>query len=366
MDPDKFITQNGHRVEPPKPIKESPAASRVQRRGNLLEQIRESTPSDNEEVPVQAPASPPPIMSSPLRHASSPTPAEVPAVVSAIPSSLPPLPPAPEAISAFTDLISRSNVTSIVATVDKPTKQLMSTGAESIANTRQVSCFLLERYPHLLNLPIVPIEFPQHMVVNGRWRAIVHTICGDTLDIYCSESTKIDIFSKNFHVSFINLNVQLSLPIVDIHIPHPVWKVFATSVFYSVLFHWALPAVIIPSAAGFLINFNPAIPTRQDFDTLSPLSSPPQASFDPLTASIIRLAAQIAYPFSSLEQRIVGIDVLGQRWRVLDAAVGVAFAFAEIIKHAPHGNSHANAVTIPEDIDSALVVVEKTSIEEVD
>jgi hypothetical protein len=59
-------------------------------------------------------------------------------------------------------------------------------------------------------------------------------------------------------------------------------------------------------------------------------------TFDPLTASIIRLAAQIAYPYTRLDQTTVkGIDVLGPGVRVLNAGVGVAFAFAEAIAGAP-------------------------------
>ena len=58
--------------------------------------------------------------------------------------------------------------------------------------------------------------------------------------------------------------------------------------------------------------------------------------FDPLTASIVRLAAQIAYPYTRLnESTVKGIDVLGPGVRVLNAGVGVAFAFAEAIEGAP-------------------------------
>ena len=59
--------------------------------------------------------------------------------------------------------------------------------------------------------------------------------------------------------------------------------------------------------------------------------------FDPLTASIVRLATEIAYPYTLVETRneVLGLDVLGFRWRVLHASIGLAFAFAEAIAGAP-------------------------------
>jgi len=73
-----------------------------------------------------------------------------------------------------------------------------------------------------------------------------------------------------------------------------------------------------------MVSFNPTIQS----------SGTP---FDPLTASIIRLAAQVGYPYSHLEQGRpdLGLDVLGFRWRVLISAVGLAFSFAEAIAGAP-------------------------------
>jgi len=63
----------------------------------------------------------------------------------------------------------------------------------------------------------------------------------------------------------------------------------------------------------------------------------PVAPIDPLTASIIRLVGHIVYPYASIASKsdIVGLDVLGSNWRILDAATGLAFAFAEAIAAAP-------------------------------
>jgi hypothetical protein len=100
-----------------------------------------------------------------------------------------------------------------------------------------------------------------------------------------------------------------------------------------VILHWAVPTLIIPAFIGSIISFNPA-------NTPSPAESPsvtPIATFDPLTASIIRLAAQVGYPYAFIASRteLVGLDVLGSNWRVLSASVGLAFAFAEAIADAP-------------------------------
>ena len=97
--------------------------------------------------------------------------------------------------------------------------------------------------------------------------------------------------------------------------------------------HWAIPTLIIPAFVGSVISFNPA-------NTPSPAETPSAtliAPFDPLTASIIRLAAQVGYPFAFIASRteLVGLDVLGSNWRVLSASVGLAFAFAEAIAGAP-------------------------------
>jgi hypothetical protein len=90
--------------------------------------------------------------------------------------------------------------------------------------------------------------------------------------------------------------------------------------FWSTLGHWSLPALFIPALFGTLISFRPA-----------PSPHVPNLPFDALTASIIRLAAQIAYPYATVEKNVQGVDVIGWKWRVLGAGVGVAFAFAEAI-----------------------------------
>jgi hypothetical protein len=119
---------------------------------------------------------------------------------------------------------------------------------------------------------------------------------------------------------------------------YPPIATFQTFAFWALLLHWALPTLLIPALFGTLISF-------------SQPSSPTNIPFDPLTASIVRLAAQIAYPYTRLnESTVKGIDVLGPGVRVLDAGVGVAFAFAEAIAGAP-GRFMGKIVNASEEID---------------
>lgn len=86
--------------------------------------------------------------------------------------------------------------------------------------------------------------------------------------------------------------------------------------------YWALPAVVLPAIVGYLISFSTGY----------------QSGFDPLSASIVRVAANIAYDFpvmllSDAEglNEVQSLDVLGVKWRTLTASVTLAFAFAEAI-----------------------------------
>ncbi|GLB44125.1 hypothetical protein LshimejAT787_1600550 [Lyophyllum shimeji] len=119
---------------------------------------------------------------------------------------------------------------------------------------------------------------------------------------------------------------------VDVTVYYPPWGVFQTRAFWMVILHWALPTLIIPAIVGNLVSFNPRTPTRRPRPSDVPYQSAP---FDPLTAAIIRLAAEVGYPYTTLNTKVQGIDVLGSRWRVLNASVGLAFAFAEAIAGTP-------------------------------
>lgn len=96
---------------------------------------------------------------------------------------------------------------------------------------------------------------------------------------------------------------------------------------WAILFHWAIPSLVVPAVVGTLISFSPA---NDKMD------------FDPLTASIVRLAAEGVYPYERFPVKMTStipgqatVDVLGLRWRVVAASLGVAFAFAEAITGAP-------------------------------
>lgn len=105
--------------------------------------------------------------------------------------------------------------------------------------------------------------------------------------------------------------------------------------FWSVLLHWSIPTLIIPALLGSVISFHPANATSARILRVLPL--------DPLTASISRLAAHYGYPYKALNATIEGIDVVGPQWRILNAAVGVAFAFAEAIFAAPSAFADSRA-----------------------
>ncbi|KAH0834027.1 hypothetical protein J3R83DRAFT_11264 [Lanmaoa asiatica] len=110
-------------------------------------------------------------------------------------------------------------------------------------------------------------------------------------------------------------------------VPYPPLVTFQSSAFWSVILHWSIPTLIIPTLLGSVISFHPANATSARVLRLLPL--------DPLSASILRLAAQCGYPYKALDTTVEGIDVIGPQWRILNAAVGVAFAFAEAIFVAP-------------------------------
>ena len=101
---------------------------------------------------------------------------------------------------------------------------------------------------------------------------------------------------------------------------------------WNVLLHWFIPTLLVPSIVGTLVSFSPA---KSEGNTME---------FDPLTASIVRLAAQAVYPYERfplqstqglLKGVVSDVDVLGLRWRLVAASMGVAFAFAEAIGSAP-------------------------------
>jgi hypothetical protein len=118
---------------------------------------------------------------------------------------------------------------------------------------------------------------------------------------------------------------------VTINVYYAPLAVFQTYAFWMTVMHWALPTLVIPAIVGNLISFSP-----QSHGVQSPTTESP-VPFDPLTAAIIRLAAQVAWPFPAFEKDLdlLGLDVLGPRARIFNAAVGLAFAFAEAIAATP-------------------------------
>ncbi|KAF9238390.1 hypothetical protein BU15DRAFT_47731 [Melanogaster broomeanus] len=116
-------------------------------------------------------------------------------------------------------------------------------------------------------------------------------------------------------------------------IPYPPLITFQSPAFWRVLTHWSIPTLVIPAVLGSIVSFHPANATSARIPRVLPL--------DPLTASIMRLAAQYAYPYEALNTTLPCVDVIGPRWRMLHAAVGVALAFAEAIFIAPSAYAEA-------------------------
>ncbi|KAJ3891895.1 hypothetical protein GG344DRAFT_46356 [Lentinula edodes] len=127
---------------------------------------------------------------------------------------------------------------------------------------------------------------------------------------------------------------------ISITIPYPPLATFESSMFWIILLHWFIPTVLIPVVAGILISFRPSThpPRTTNVDSERTRLALP---FDPLTASIIQLAAQVAYTFpavhrpfsmsSSSSPLIKSVDILGFKWRVVSASVVVALSFAEAL-----------------------------------
>ncbi|KIN96278.1 hypothetical protein M404DRAFT_163595 [Pisolithus tinctorius Marx 270] len=102
---------------------------------------------------------------------------------------------------------------------------------------------------------------------------------------------------------------------------------FGSPTFWTILIHWAIPTVVIPALAGSLVSFQPGN---------SPSARAPHTLyFDPLTASVIRVAVHYAYPYDTFKSRVECVDILGAQWRLLHASVVAALAFAEAIAVAP-------------------------------
>ncbi|KAF8331602.1 hypothetical protein F5887DRAFT_1141051 [Amanita rubescens] len=136
---------------------------------------------------------------------------------------------------------------------------------------------------------------------------------------------------KAVHIPLIPKGDLLSLPVF-----YPPLEIFRTRAFWLVLLHWFIPTLLVPAIVGNLISFTPGA-NFPETSAVDATPTPQVLPFDPLTASIVRLAAEIAYPYTLVEARseVLGLDVLGFRWRVLHASIGLAFAFAEAIAGAP-------------------------------
>ncbi|KDR74156.1 hypothetical protein GALMADRAFT_212311 [Galerina marginata CBS 339.88] len=284
------------RFAPSEPTIEKPRSS-TGRRITALDPIREATPvKDLRDV------------STFLKHPFSPlesTPNTSPRHGEPItPSSLPPLPPSPS-----------------------PAKSIV----QHLPNTAEVRA---------------AVQVKQQEVLQNGFELLI------ALRAFLSNSRNIWSLTSVFELLYILANIipwqSAQVPISPrgdtgptVSLTYPPSSIFTTYTFWAVILHWAIPTLIVPTLVGCIISFNPSnAPSKAKLlahahhikDTTSAV-----APLDPLTASIIRLAAQTAYPYAAIGTRtnVVGLDVLGSNWRVLSASVGLAFSFAEAISGAP-------------------------------
>ncbi|KAF5376096.1 hypothetical protein D9615_007756 [Tricholomella constricta] len=258
------------------------------RRVTTLEPVRESTPhKDLRDVSML------------LKHPISPsdsTPNQSPGryAIATTPSSLPPLPPSP--------------VKSLIDHLPGPPKVEAFTTKMKENELLRDSVEMVERFRRFLSnsrniwslTALAEMLYILHTVI--PWKTV-------ELPLFQLKDTPVGL---TFH--------------------YPPWGVFQTYAFWMVVIHWAVPTLLIPTIVGHLISFNPSTSARQLSFSEAPYPSTP---FDPLTGAIMRLAAHVGYPFASFENGVKGLDVLGFRWRVLNASVGLAFAFAEAIAGTP-------------------------------
>ncbi|KAH8108357.1 hypothetical protein DFH11DRAFT_1516986, partial [Phellopilus nigrolimitatus] len=114
------------------------------------------------------------------------------------------------------------------------------------------------------------------------------------------------------------------------HFPIPPITVQAEPAIRTTLYAtsaWAIPSVLLPIVVGYLVSF----------------SAPATLTFDALSASIARVAGNVAYSFPMMvvaerSNEVQSFDVLGIKWRVLSASITLAFAFAEAIGKVPIGS----------------------------
>ncbi|KAG6335060.1 hypothetical protein ID866_4038 [Astraeus odoratus] len=138
---------------------------------------------------------------------------------------------------------------------------------------------------------------------------------------------------------------------VSLSIHYAPLATFQSPTFWTILVHWAIPSVIIPVISGSLVSFHPAN---------SPAARMRRARFfDPLTASVMRVAAQYAYPYEALKLSTECVDVLGPHWRLLIASVAAALTFAEAIATAPA--AYAEAKLRPRGTPRRAALLEETA-----
>lgn len=214
------------------------------------------------------------------------------------PSSLPPLPPSP-----FQSIISRIPAPSVVLSA-----------IQSQAQVAQQQEIILQSSTDLLHS--------------------LRTFLSNSRNIW-SLSVLLELFSVLYTIiSWESYTIPLAGKSVTF--TYPPLETVTDSYFWTVLLHWSIPSLFIPAIVGSLISFSHRPRPQEPATRAGPTTPLPNAPFDPLSASISRLAIQLAYPYATLSaSQGQSVDPLGSNLRLWSASVSVAFAFAEAISGAP-------------------------------
>ncbi|KAH6904535.1 hypothetical protein BKA70DRAFT_1297072 [Coprinopsis sp. MPI-PUGE-AT-0042] len=212
---------------------------------------------------------------------------------------------------------------------------------EAISNPQEI----MESIPKPADLKAAVQNFqPQEYLPNGaEYLEATRAFLSNSQNIWTASALLELCYILNTVIPYKYFDVPLTpsgaASPLSITLRYPPLSTFQTSAFWMVLLHWAIPTLIAPALMGNLISFSPAASQAPRPTSLSAprVGQPASAPFDPLTAAIVRLAASLAYPYATLAsvEHIYGLDVLGWNVRVFNAALGLAFAFAEAVQGAP-------------------------------
>ncbi|KAF9074539.1 hypothetical protein BDP27DRAFT_1317278, partial [Rhodocollybia butyracea] len=115
---------------------------------------------------------------------------------------------------------------------------------------------------------------------------------------------------------------------LSVTIPYPPLATFESRMFWTILMHCFKPAPPTSREISRIVRGEREQNDEEEEEEITQVQtekSKLSIPFDPLTASIIQLAGADCVFHSPTSPTIKSVDVLGFRWRVLSASVGLAF-----------------------------------------